>query len=53
VIITVKEFSDKYKLTRQTVYKWLKEGLPTEMQVGRIIRLDEEKALQWLKENKK
>lgn len=48
--MTVNEFADKYKITRQTLYKWIKQGMPTEIQIGRIIRIDEGKTLEWIKE---
>ena len=49
--ITIDEFSKIVKLTRRTIDRWRKEGLPSE-KFGRGVRINKEKAIQWIRENK-
>lgn len=46
--ITVQELSEMLKVTTQTVFNWRKEGMPCE-KFGKIIRFEEDKVLDWLR----
>jgi len=49
--ITLEELSQILKISRTTIDRWRREGLPYE-KVGRGIRFDQEKTFKWIKENK-
>lgn len=50
-LITSKELQEIYSLSRATIDRWRKEGMPS-IKVGRGIRFDEELVRQWISENK-
>lgn len=49
-MLTITEFAEFMKVTRQAVYKWLKEGMPLE--INKPPRINKEKAVEWLKERR-
>ena len=48
--LTVKELEEKFKLSRSTIYRLRKEGMPY-YKVGGSIRFDEDEVRDWLKNN--
>lgn len=50
-LMTVKDIQEIYSLSRATIDRWRKEGMPS-MKVGRGVRFDEEAVEKWIKENK-
>ena len=50
-LITSKELQEIYSLSRATIDRWRKEGMPS-MKVGRGVRFDEEAVREWISENK-
>ena len=50
-LITSKELQEIYSLSRATIDRWRKEGMPS-MKVGRGVRFDEETVREWISENK-
>jgi excisionase family DNA binding protein len=50
-LITLIELANMLKISRPTVDRWRREGLPFE-KVGRGVRFEKEKALKWIQENK-
>jgi len=50
-MITVEEFANQMKVSTQTVYKWIKNGLPV-IKMDAVIRIELEEALNWLREQK-
>lgn len=49
-LLTVEEIAKELKVTRQTIYQWRKDGMPF-LRMGRLIRFEQEKVMEWLKEN--
>lgn len=49
--ITLDELSRLVKLSRSTIDRWRREGLPYE-KVGRGVRFKKDIALEWIKKNK-
>jgi len=49
-LITIKQLCDILQISRSTVDRWRKEGLPCK-KIGMQIRLNEDEALAWV-ENK-
>ena len=49
-MITVKELMGKYKISRKTVYNWIRKGLPV-IKIGAVIRFDPEKVQAWIDKN--
>lgn len=50
-LITLNELCQTLKISRSTVDRWRREGLPFK-KVGRGVRFDKGEALKWIKENK-
>ncbi len=50
-LLTIEEFSNQVKVHRLTVNKWIKRGMPV-YQEGKVVRINEEEALEWLKGRK-
>jgi excisionase family DNA binding protein len=50
-LITLDELSRVLKVSRTTIDRWRREGLPYE-KVGRGVRFQQEKALGWIRQNK-
>ena len=50
-MITVKEVMAAYKVSRTTVQKWMKQGLPYS-KVGRLVRFDADEVAKWIRGNK-
>lgn len=51
-MLTFKDIETKYKVTRQTVYVWIKNGLKF-YKVGRLVRFEEKEVEDFIKQNKK
>ncbi|MDR1870145.1 MAG: helix-turn-helix domain-containing protein [Treponema sp.] len=49
--LTLRQICDKYQISRSTIDRWRKEGLPDEKLGGRL-RFNEKKVDKWIKENK-
>lgn len=50
-LLTSKELQTIYSLSRSTIDRWRKEGMPS-MKVGRSVRFDEDKVRRWIEKNK-
>ncbi len=50
-VITVKELATKLRVHKNSVYNWIRRGMPV-LYKGRVIRIDEEEAMKWLEETK-
>ncbi len=50
-VITVQELANKLRVHKNSVYSWIKRGMPV-LYKGRVIRIDEEEAMKWLEETK-
>lgn len=50
-LITSQELQAVYSISRSTVDRWRKEGLPF-IKVGRGVRFDEDDVYEWIKNNK-
>ncbi len=50
-MLNTKEVSELLKVHQNTLYKMIKEGLPS-YKIGNTRRYDEKEVLQWIKENK-
>lgn len=50
-LITIQEIQTIYSISRSTVDRWRKEGLPF-TKVGRGVRFDEDDVHEWIKNNK-
>jgi excisionase family DNA binding protein len=51
VYCTSKDLQDRLKVDRSTIYRWRKEGMPSE-KWGYAVRFDYEAVLEWLKNKK-
>lgn len=49
--LTTKDIMAKYKVTRMTVYNWVKQGMPN-YKFGKLIRFSEEEVEKWNNERK-
>lgn len=50
-MVTSKELQETYSLSRSTIDRWRKEGMPS-IKVGRGVRFDEEAVKSWIEKNK-
>lgn len=50
-LITVKELMSIYSISRATIDRWRKEGMPS-IKVGRGVRFDEDAVREWILKNK-
>ena len=50
-LLTSKELQTIYSLSRSTIDRWRKEGMPS-MKVGRSVRFDEDKVRRLIEKNK-
>jgi excisionase family DNA binding protein len=48
IMITIKEVMALYKVSRTTVQKWMKQGLPYS-KVGRLVRFDAGEVAKWVR----
>lgn len=46
--LTTKDLCELLKVSRVTLLKWRKEGMPYE-KFGKLVRFDKDKVLEWLK----
>lgn len=49
MILTIKDFMERYQVSRSTVYRWIEKGMPVR-RLGSIVRIDSEDADKWFKE---
>lgn len=49
--ITIKELQQMYSISRATIDRWRKEGMPF-TKVGRGVRFEEEAVRKWIEKNK-
>lgn len=49
--LTTKDLCEIYQVSRIAIYKWRKEGMPTEIEGSRMVRFDAEKVDKWIKEH--
>lgn len=49
--ITLNELANMLKISRPTIDRWRKEGMPFE-KVGRGVRFKKQEAFKWIKQNK-
>lgn len=49
--LTTEEIMIKYKISRATVDRWRKEGMPS-TKIGRGVRFEEDKVQEWIEKNK-
>ena len=50
-LITSKELQQIYSLSRATIDRWRREGMPF-IKIGRGVRFEEEVVQKWIEENK-
>jgi len=50
-LLTLRQLSDKLQVSRSTIDRWRKEGLPC-TKIGKSLRFDEKKVFGWIKRNK-
>jgi excisionase family DNA binding protein len=50
-MITFKDIEQKYQVTRQTIYSWIKAGMPS-YKVGRLVRFEAAEVEAWIKNKK-
>jgi len=50
-LLTLHQLCDKLQLSRSTIDRWRKEGLPY-TKLGRSLRFDEKEVAEWIKQNK-
>lgn len=50
-LITVKELMEIYSISRSTIDRWRKMGMPS-IKVGRGVRFDEDAVRAWILENR-
>lgn len=50
-ILTIKELCEKLKFSRETIYKWRKQGMPS-IKVNRAVRFNETDVMEWLNTKK-
>lgn len=50
--LTLKELTNKLKISRSTIDRWRKEGLPF-VKIGRGVRFDEVAVMTWIDNHKK
>ena len=51
MLLTLDELSKYLKVHHNTLYNWIKEGMPR-FRRGSVIRFNLDKVLEWLEENK-
>lgn len=52
-LLTTKEIADKLKVAEITIHKWRAEnGMPF-LRIGRSVRFDEQKVIEWINSNQK
>ena len=50
-LITIKQLSEKLQISRATIDRWRKEGMPSH-RVGRGVRFEEAQVMSWISSNK-
>jgi excisionase family DNA binding protein len=51
MLLTLRQLSDRLQLSRTTIDRWRKEGLPCE-KIGKGLRFDEKEVAKWIKQYK-
>jgi excisionase family DNA binding protein len=49
--LTLEELSQLLKISRATIDRWRKEGMPF-IKMGRGVRFDQDAVMKWIKDNK-
>jgi excisionase family DNA binding protein len=49
--LTLEELSQLLKISRTTIDRWRKEGMPF-IKMGRGVRFDQDAVMKWIKDNK-
>jgi len=52
MLLNIEELSDELKVHYNTIFKWIKKGMPC-FKKGRVIRFNLEKVLEWLEKSEK
>lgn len=47
--VTVKDLCERLQVTRQSIYDWRKQGMPSH-KFGRLVRFDYDQVIKWLSE---
>jgi len=50
-LITIQELVNCFKISRTTIDRWRREGMPFE-KIGRGVRFNKEDVLEWIRKNK-
>ena len=50
-MLSVKEAAEKFSVHKNTIYKWIRKGMP-HIKVGKVIRIDYQEAKAWLENQK-
>jgi excisionase family DNA binding protein len=50
-MLTVAEIADKLKVHNNTIYKWIRQGMP-HIKRGSVLRFELDKVEEWLREGK-
>lgn len=50
-LLTLQELADWFKISRATIDRWRKEGMPC-VKLGRGVRFEKQKVLMWIAKNK-
>ena len=48
IVLRIKEIMEKYKVSKPTIYKWIKMGLP-KLKVGKITYIEESELIKFIK----
>lgn len=51
-LLTVKDMTQKFKVTPVTIYKWIKEGMPS-LKINKARRFDEGAVMDWVNQKNK
>ena len=48
IMLRIKDIMEKYKVSKPTIYKWIKMGLP-KLKVGKITYIEEKELIKFIK----
>lgn len=51
-LLTVEEMMKKFKVSKVTIYNWIKTGLPS-IKMGRTLRFDSKEVMEWVDRNRR
>lgn len=52
IVLTLDELADKYKVTKATIYKWRRNGMPI-LKIGKVCRYDIDAVDKWVRDQQK